>query len=197
MRRDWFLIIFLVGVIIYYIYRYIELEIQEFKYKKDNKKAPKTASVVVQELNKLNPLEYKVINDVNITSGDKVTHVDHLIISKYGIFVIEDKNFNGSVYGSKNIKYWTQYKGKNSEEFINPYSQNQGNIKRISKTLNLNQEVFKNIVCFSNPKCELKLDFDENNIVNVNNLINQIKNSKDQVYNYNVNELYNNIIGQK
>ena len=48
---------------------------------------------VKRELKKL-PNDYFIINDVMVKTSDNKTHqIDHIIVSKYGIFVIETKCF--------------------------------------------------------------------------------------------------------
>ena len=60
-----------------------------------------------RELKKLNK-EYKVINDVMIKTEDGKTHqIDHIVISKYGIFVIETKQLNAYIIGNDYDKNWT------------------------------------------------------------------------------------------
>lgn len=49
---------------------------------------------VKRELKKL-PNDYFIINDVMVKTSDNKTHqIDHIIVSKYGIFVIETKQYN-------------------------------------------------------------------------------------------------------
>ena len=50
----------------------------------------KTISTILLLLDKT---EYKVINNIVLKSGAGTTQIDHLIISDFGIFVIETKNF--------------------------------------------------------------------------------------------------------
>lgn len=59
--------------------------------------------------------KYIVVNDVLIPTLDgRTSQIDHVIISIYGIFVIETKNYNGWIFGSEHSKNWTQviYKTK-------------------------------------------------------------------------------------
>ena len=53
--------------------------------------------------------DYRVYNDLLIRDGNYTTQVDHVIISRYGVFVLETKNVHGKVYGSGNSEYWKQY----------------------------------------------------------------------------------------
>lgn len=46
--------------------------------------------------------EYQVFNDLLIRDGNYTTQVDHIVISRYGVFVLETKNVHGKVYGSGN-----------------------------------------------------------------------------------------------
>ena len=62
---------------------------------------------VARRLSQL-PEEYQVFNDVYIRSGGRSVQIDHVVISRYGVFVIETKNYKGWVYGSENAEYWTQ-----------------------------------------------------------------------------------------
>ena len=45
--------------------------------------------------------DYQVFNDLLICDRDYTTQIDHIIISRYGVFVIETKNMHGKIYGSE------------------------------------------------------------------------------------------------
>ena len=74
-------------------------------------------------LHTLDREKYKVINNILIPNKNKTSQIDHLIISSYGIFVIENKNFSGNIYGSEKDKSWTQVIGKSRNTFYNPVLQ--------------------------------------------------------------------------
>lgn len=62
-----------------------------------------------QILRKLPKEQYIVLNDL-LLQDDNYTHqIDHLVISKYGLFVIETKQYNGFIKGNKYDKQWTRY----------------------------------------------------------------------------------------
>lgn len=42
---------------------------------------------------------YKIINNLLLTSNGYSTQIDHIVISIYGIFVIETKFYQGWIYG--------------------------------------------------------------------------------------------------
>ena len=52
------------------------------------------------------------------------TQIDHIIVSKYGIFVVETKNMKGWIFGGANQKQWTQQIFKHKSKFQNPLHQN-------------------------------------------------------------------------
>ena len=50
--------------------------------------------------------KYKIINDLLIEVDGRTIQIDHLVVSIYGIFVIETKNYKGRITGSDNSDYW-------------------------------------------------------------------------------------------
>ena len=56
--------------------------------------------------------DYRVYNDLLIRYGNYTTQVDHIVISRYGVFVIETKNVHGKVYGGGNAEFWKQSPGE-------------------------------------------------------------------------------------
>lgn len=94
--------------------------------------------VVAKFLNKLHESKYKVIHDIKIknpTSNTKTSQIDHLVISKYGIFAVETKAYKGKIYGKEYSRNWTQYLGSKKYEFMNPILQNYGHIKALETIL--------------------------------------------------------------
>lgn len=84
----------------------------------------------------LNKDKYLIINDVLIPTNNGTTaQIDHIVVSIYGIFVIETKNYNGWIFGSENSKNWTQVIYKTKNHFYNPIMQNKGHIKALQDLL--------------------------------------------------------------
>ena len=99
---------------------------------------------------------YKVFNDVIIRNGNWTSQIDHLIISHYGLFVIETKNYNGWIYGGADQEQWTQNIWGHKASLSNPIRQNRGHIMALKKILpeySVNQ--YKSIIVFSS-KAKLK-----------------------------------------
>lgn len=56
--------------------------------------------VVAVVLSRLPKKEYIIINNLFFRDGKKTCQIDHLVISRYGIFVVEAKNYLGKIYGN-------------------------------------------------------------------------------------------------
>ena len=52
------------------------------------------------------PREYRVFNDVRVYANGRKCQIDHLVVSPYGIFVIETKSYLGLTYGSSDDGKW-------------------------------------------------------------------------------------------
>lgn len=80
--------------------------------------------------------KYIVINDVLIPTKDgKTAQIDHVVISKYGIFVIETKNYSGWILSNENSRNWTHVIYKTKNQFYNPILQNKGHVKALQDLL--------------------------------------------------------------
>lgn len=96
------------------------------------------------------PDNYHIFNDVYINNNGHSSQIDHLIISQYGVFIIETKNYSGDVYGSENAKHWTQYLQGEGYKFLNPIKQNQSHIFAIKNALHISPSNIFPIVVFLN-----------------------------------------------
>ncbi|MDO4971633.1 MAG: NERD domain-containing protein [Bacteroidales bacterium] len=54
------------------------------------------------------PEDYVTINDVVLSTKSGTTQIDHVVVSKFGVFVIETKNYRGKIFGNDNREQWTQ-----------------------------------------------------------------------------------------
>lgn len=144
---------------------------------------------VKKELKKLNN-EYKTINDVMIETSDGKTHqIDHIVISKYGIFVIETKHFNATLHGDDYVKNWTYKTYKKTEYIKNPVHQNYGHVQALKEILNIEEDKLISIVCITS---NAKLRINSNVVVRITKLLDKIK-SYNIIKIDNEEELYNKI----
>ncbi len=114
-----------------------------------------------------------IINNIIIVNEGKSSQIDHILIKKTGIFVIETKNYSGQIYGGENQREWTQVLqyGKVKNQFYNPIMQNKTHIYALSKVLVL-KDCYFSIIVF--PQAQLMTDVMPwvGNIGTMNNIIN-------------------------
>lgn len=96
----------------------------------------------------LNKEEYHLIKNVTLPTEDGTTQVDHIIVSKYGIFVIETKNMKGWIFGSPHEKTWTQKIYKKTHSFMNPLHQNYKHVKTLEACLGVEEGKIHPVVVF-------------------------------------------------
>lgn len=54
------------------------------------------------------PDDYVILDDVVLRTDRGTTQIDHVVVSRYGVFAIETKNYRGEIYGDDNRQEWTQ-----------------------------------------------------------------------------------------
>lgn len=87
-------------------------------------------NMVISHAHKYLSEEYIMLNNCTIKDeNQQTTQIDHILLSPYGIFVIETKNYNGWIFGGERQRQWTQKIYKNSYKFQNPLHQNYRHVK--------------------------------------------------------------------
>ena len=96
------------------------------------------------------PEDYHVLHDIILKTEKGTTQIDHVVISRYGVFAIETKNYRGEIYGDDTRKKWTQlivtdvtyakkwwktYTYVTKNNFYNPVKQSLGHAFRIKEQL--------------------------------------------------------------
>jgi len=81
---------------------------------------------------KLDPLAYKRFHNVIFPTPRGTTQVDHVLLSVYGIFVVETKSHNGWIFGSEKSSHWTQSLYGEKFRFQNPLHQNYSHTKAVA-----------------------------------------------------------------
>ena len=91
--------------------------------------------LVAKKLSKLNKRKYKIINNLLLKTLKGTAQIDHIVISQYGIFVIETKNYKGIITGNEYDDNWNQILFNNKEVLRNPIKQNNGHIKALKDVI--------------------------------------------------------------
>ncbi len=153
-----------------------------FLKKKKNEDKPKQANVTKSTPKKVNeqvavrkgeigeykidiqldqlPKEYRCLSDLlvkNPKAKSGYSQIDHVVVTPYGIFAIETKNYQGTIYGGKDRKTWL-VNGK--FKIMNPFVQNYGHIKALTSLIDEKyHNLFISMVSFTK-RCTFKVDLD-------------------------------------
>lgn len=129
----------------------------------------------------LDESKYKVLNDILLQiDNDKTAQIDHIVVSTYGIFVIETKNWNGFITGGKDSYFWSKRNsGNNIEIMKNPIKQNERHIEALKQifskyNININKELFYSLIVFvqgQKPKID---DLNNCSVIPLNDLVKKI-----------------------
>lgn len=91
---------------------------------------------------------YHLIRNVTLPTADGTTQIDHIIVSRYGVFVVETKNMKGWIYGSARQPQWTQKIYRHTRKFQNPLHQNHKHVKTLQTLLGLADTQVHSLVVF-------------------------------------------------
>lgn len=96
----------------------------------------------------LNEAEYRVLNGLILPTPDGTTQVDHIVVSRFGIFVVETKNMGGWIFGDADQSLWTQVFYGHKTRFQNPLRQNYKHIKAVGDALQIPARHIHGVVVF-------------------------------------------------
>ena len=132
-------------------------------------------SVLEEHLGKEN---YILMKDVLLQTQDGTTQIDHIVFSRYGIFVIETKNLSHWIYANNGAR-WTQNIYGMKHKFQNPVRQNYKHIKAIEEITGIDYKKLVNLVVFTG-KCQFKTEIPPE-VVIIDDLLCKIKSFKDEL----------------
>ncbi|MFC4322616.1 nuclease-related domain-containing protein [Litchfieldia salsa] len=106
------------------------------------------------------PKDCRYLSDLlikNPKAKSGYSQIDHVVLTPYGIFSIETKNYQGTIYGGKDRKTWL-VNGK--FKMMNPFIQNYGHIKALTSLIDEKyHDLFISMVSFTK-RCTFKVDLD-------------------------------------
>lgn len=138
---------------------------------------------VASTLSSLPKNKYIVLNNIMLVKNRHSSQIDHIVISPYGIFVIETKNYKGEIYGRETVQYWTQTIGNNEYPLYNPLWQNKTHIKYIAEALGNHEDIYHSIVVFVKAS-NIKVTGASKNVIPLEDLIKHISKHKKRVMKY-------------
>jgi len=96
------------------------------------------------------PPNYHLMNHVTLKFGDSTTQVDHILVSRFGVFVIETKDYSGWLFASSKQAKWTQVLFQKKFRFQNPVLQNALHVRAVEDVLDiLPAGAVKSVVVFA------------------------------------------------
>ena len=110
---------------------------------------------LIEKIEQLDQKTYQHIANVPFQNLDQ--KIDHIILSTYGIFIIERKNYNGQIFGDLDDKQWTFQVKKNKQLIDNPITALKVKFAHIAEELNIQEKNIYPIIAFSN-SAKLKVD---------------------------------------
>jgi Nuclease-related domain len=94
--------------------------------------------------------DYHLMNHITLRLRDGTTQIDHILVSRFGVFVIETKDYKGWIFANDKQTNWTQVLFKQKFEFQNPIFQNLRHIRAVQALLDFPPpENIKSIVVFT------------------------------------------------
>ena len=96
------------------------------------------------------PPDYHLMNHVTLRLEDGTTQVDHILVSRFGVFVIETKDYRGWIFGQAEQANWTQVLFEQRFEFQNPVHQNARHVRAVRQLLDfIPPDAAKSVVVFA------------------------------------------------
>lgn len=144
--------------------------------------------------------EHKLLFNCYIPNrnGEK-TELDIIMISTKGIFVIENKNYSGWIFGDENSKNWCEtLKGK-KYFFYNPIKQNRSHIKNLEKMLCIGEDKYISLITFNTDANLKKIKVESANTYvmqykALGNFINAQTLLEDRMTHAEIEEVYNKLL---
>lgn len=94
--------------------------------------------------------DYHLLNHVTLRLRNGTTQIDHVLVSRFGVFVIETKDYKGWIFGGPSDRYWTQVLFRGRFRFQNPIRQNHRHLRAIRELLEfLPADVIRSVVVFT------------------------------------------------
>jgi Nuclease-related domain len=108
-------------------------------------------TLVAQTLQtKFSPPDYHLLNHVTLQMEDGTTQIDHILVSRFGVFVIETKDYKGWIFANASSANWTQVLFNAKYPFQNPIHQNYRHVVAVQRLLDfLPADAVKSVVVFA------------------------------------------------
>ena len=121
----------------------------------------------------------RLLEDVMVKRSKGTSQIDHILITKKGIFVIETKDFSGKIIGEEDSKFWLQKLRVKENYFYSPIKQNYGHVKAVEEIIK-RRNICISLIVFTN-KSNIKKIKSETDVIQLKNLKKFIRRYKTDV----------------
>lgn len=126
------------------------------------------------------PPDYHLMNHVTLQMSDGTTQVDHILVSRFGVFVIETKHHGGWIFANAAQARWTRVRFYGRFRFQNPIFQNYRHVLAVQDLLDfLPHGAVKSAVVFTGD-AEFKTEIPKG-VFNVARFIEYVRGEKVEV----------------
>ena len=128
--------------------------------------------------------DYHLMNHVTLQLKDGTTQIDHVLVSRFGVFVIETKDYKGWIFANPKQAQWTQVLFKRKFAFQNPIFQNIRHVRAVQDLVDfLPPTLVKSIVVFTG-EAEFKTEVPLG-VFNLSQLVDHLKQQNEEVISLN------------
>lgn len=94
--------------------------------------------------------DYHLLNHITLKLDDGTTQIDHILVSRFGVYVIETKDYSGWIFANAKHTSWTQVLHGHKFKFQNPLLQNMRHMQAVQSLLDfLPANAIKPVVVFA------------------------------------------------
>lgn len=142
-------------------------------------------ALVSRELqSNFNGPDYHLLNHITLKLKDGTTQIDHILVSRFGVFVIETKHYNGWIFANAKQATWTQVLYRQKFKFQNPIFQNMRHVEAVKNILDfLPSSCVQSLVVFTG-NAKFKTDIPPG-VVTASELIKYLRNHVDEAMSVN------------
>ncbi len=128
--------------------------------------------------------DFHLLNHITLRHRGGTTQIDHILVSRFGVFVIETKNYTGWIFANAEHATWTQVTFNDKFKFQNPIYQNYLHVKAVQELLDfVPASAIQSVVVFVGD-AEFKTDM-PSGVFTLPKLVAHLKNCTDKVLSLN------------
>ena len=128
--------------------------------------------------------DYHLLNHITLKLKDGTTQIDHILVSRFGVFVIETKDYKGWIFANAKHATWTQVLYRWKFKFQNPIFQNMRHLRAVQDLLDfLPPEAIKSAVVFTG-RAEFKTEM-PSGVYTLSGLIDHLRTATEEVMSLN------------